>query len=146
MFGGYAEPMRYAGVTMSLVFLVGLAALPFAPETKGKPLPNEIRGLAIVCLAAAVLAVRTSAGSRTTRTTRCPRSHFPKRAVLCAKRCCCCATARRPKPATDWRSSANSARTTPNARAHLLLGKVYLRQGKPQAAEEHLRLGSQAAK
>ena len=34
------EPMRYAGVTMSLVFLVGLAALPFAPETKGKPLPE----------------------------------------------------------------------------------------------------------
>src|SRR5258708_13983218 len=40
VFGGYAEPMRYAGVTMSLVFLVGLAALPFAPETKGKPLPE----------------------------------------------------------------------------------------------------------
>jgi MFS family permease len=32
--------MRYAGVTMCLVFLVGLAALPFAPETKGKPLPE----------------------------------------------------------------------------------------------------------
>lgn len=31
---------RYAGVTMSAVFLVGLAALPFAPETKGKPLPE----------------------------------------------------------------------------------------------------------
>jgi len=31
---------RYAGVTMCLVFLVGLAALPFAPETKGKPLPE----------------------------------------------------------------------------------------------------------
>jgi len=40
VFSGYAEPMRYAGVTMSLVFLVGLAALPFAPETKGKPLPE----------------------------------------------------------------------------------------------------------
>jgi hypothetical protein len=26
--------------TMSAVFLVGLAALPFAPETKGKPLPE----------------------------------------------------------------------------------------------------------
>ena len=35
-----AEPMRYAGVTMCLVFLIGLAALPFAPETKGKPLPE----------------------------------------------------------------------------------------------------------
>jgi MFS family permease len=33
------EPMRYAGVTMCLVFLVGLATLPFASETKGKPLP-----------------------------------------------------------------------------------------------------------
>jgi MFS family permease len=40
VFGGYAEPMRYAGVTMSLVFLIGLAALPFAPETKGQPLPE----------------------------------------------------------------------------------------------------------
>ena len=40
VFAGYPEPMRYAGVTMSLVFLVGLAALPFAPETKGKPLPE----------------------------------------------------------------------------------------------------------
>jgi MFS family permease len=34
------EPMRYAGVTMCLVFLLGLIALPFAPETKGKPLPE----------------------------------------------------------------------------------------------------------
>jgi hypothetical protein len=25
---------------MSLVFLLGLAALPFAPETKGQPLPE----------------------------------------------------------------------------------------------------------
>jgi MFS family permease len=32
--------MRYAGVTMCAVFLVGLAALPFAPETKGQPLPE----------------------------------------------------------------------------------------------------------
>ena len=29
-----------SGVTMCAVFLVGLAALPFAPETKGKPLPE----------------------------------------------------------------------------------------------------------
>ena len=35
-----AEPMRWAGVTMSLVFLVGLATLPFAPETLGRPLPE----------------------------------------------------------------------------------------------------------
>jgi MFS family permease len=34
------DAMRYAGVTMCLVFLIGLAALPFAPETKGKPLPE----------------------------------------------------------------------------------------------------------
>ena len=45
VFGGYKTiddslPMRYAGVTMCLVFLVGLAVLPFAPETKGKPLPE----------------------------------------------------------------------------------------------------------
>ena len=40
VFSGQAEPMRYAGVTMCLVFLIGLATLPFAPETKGKPLPE----------------------------------------------------------------------------------------------------------
>jgi MFS family permease len=40
VFAGYAAPMRYAGVTMCLVFLVGLAALPFAPETMGQPLPE----------------------------------------------------------------------------------------------------------
>jgi MFS family permease len=32
--------MRYAGVTMCSVFLVGLAALTIAPETKGQPLPE----------------------------------------------------------------------------------------------------------
>jgi MFS family permease len=40
VFADQAEPMRYAGVTMCLVFLIGLAVLPFAPETKGKPLPE----------------------------------------------------------------------------------------------------------
>jgi MFS family permease len=40
VFAGYAEPMRYAGVVMCVVFLMGLIALPFAPETKGKPLPE----------------------------------------------------------------------------------------------------------
>ncbi len=40
VFSAHAEPMRYAGVAMSLVFLIGLAALPFAPETMGKPLPE----------------------------------------------------------------------------------------------------------
>jgi MFS family permease len=33
-------PIRYAGVTMCAVFLIGLLALPFAPETRGKPLPE----------------------------------------------------------------------------------------------------------
>jgi MFS family permease len=32
--------LRWAGVVMCSVFLVGLFALPFAPETKGKPLPE----------------------------------------------------------------------------------------------------------
>jgi MFS family permease len=40
VFAGRAEPMRYAGVSMCLVFLLGLAALPVAPETKGVPLPE----------------------------------------------------------------------------------------------------------
>ncbi len=34
------EPMRYAGVVMSGVFLIGMLALPFLPETKDKPLPE----------------------------------------------------------------------------------------------------------
>ena len=40
VFGAYAEPMRPAAVTMSAIFLLGLLVLPFAPETKGKPLPE----------------------------------------------------------------------------------------------------------
>lgn len=39
-FSKYDEPMRAAGVTLSTIFLLGLVALPFAPETKGKPLPE----------------------------------------------------------------------------------------------------------
>jgi hypothetical protein len=34
------EPLRYAGLTMCSVFLLGLIVLPFLPETKGKPLPE----------------------------------------------------------------------------------------------------------
>ncbi|OWK35958.1 MFS transporter [Fimbriiglobus ruber] len=34
------EPLRYAGVTMCSIFLLGLIVLPFLPETKGKPLPE----------------------------------------------------------------------------------------------------------
>ncbi len=37
---GYPEGIRYAGVTMCSVFLIGLLALPFAPETRGQPLPE----------------------------------------------------------------------------------------------------------
>jgi MFS family permease len=37
---GFAEGFRYAGVTMCVVFLLGLLALPFLPETKGRPLPE----------------------------------------------------------------------------------------------------------
>ncbi len=40
VYAGYDEPMRYAGVTMCAVFIIGLLALPFAPETRGKPLPE----------------------------------------------------------------------------------------------------------
>jgi len=41
VYAGSAEPMRYAGLTMCAIFLVGLIVLPFAPETKGKALPGE---------------------------------------------------------------------------------------------------------
>jgi MFS family permease len=34
------EPLRYAGLTMCSIFLLGLLVLPFLPETKGKPLPE----------------------------------------------------------------------------------------------------------
>lgn len=47
VFGHYAQssgdntmPLRLAGVCMCVVFLLGLAALPFAPETRGQPLPE----------------------------------------------------------------------------------------------------------
>jgi MFS family permease len=38
--GDAAMPMRYAGLTMCGIFLLGLCVLPFAPETKGQPLPE----------------------------------------------------------------------------------------------------------
>lgn len=43
VYAGYADPLplRYAGLTMCLVFLIGLATVPFAPETRGQPLPEE---------------------------------------------------------------------------------------------------------
>jgi hypothetical protein len=38
---GYGpDGMRYAGLTMCSIFLLGLVVLPFAPETKGQPLPE----------------------------------------------------------------------------------------------------------
>lgn len=41
VFEGHGEnSIRYAGVTMCAVFLIGLFVLPFLPETKGKPLPE----------------------------------------------------------------------------------------------------------
>lgn len=40
VFNETAEPIRWAGITMCSAYLIGLAALPFAPETKGQPLPE----------------------------------------------------------------------------------------------------------
>ncbi len=37
---GEITARRYAGVIMCSVFVIGLLALPFAPETRGKPLPE----------------------------------------------------------------------------------------------------------
>ncbi len=46
VFGGYAKqdpalPLRYAAMTMCSIFLIGLVASFYAPETKGQPLPEE---------------------------------------------------------------------------------------------------------
>jgi MFS family permease len=40
VFSGQTEPIRYAGVAMCSIFLIGLLVLPFAPETRGQPLPE----------------------------------------------------------------------------------------------------------
>jgi MFS family permease len=37
---GHALPLRPAAMTLAAVYLVGVLVLPFAPETKGKPLPD----------------------------------------------------------------------------------------------------------
>ncbi len=47
VFGKYAAtdpslPPRYAAMTMCAIFLLGIVVLPFAPETKGQPLPEDI--------------------------------------------------------------------------------------------------------
>ena len=39
--GGDIEGFRSAGMWVSLVLLVGIAVLPFLPETKNKSLPGE---------------------------------------------------------------------------------------------------------
>ena len=38
--GSHDSPFRYAAFTVAAVFLIGLIILPFAPETKDKPLPE----------------------------------------------------------------------------------------------------------
>lgn len=37
---GFDEPQRYAGLAMCSIFLLGIAVLPFLPETKDQPLPE----------------------------------------------------------------------------------------------------------
>ena len=39
VYKNYDEPMRYAGLTMCSIFLLGIVVVYFAPETKDKPLP-----------------------------------------------------------------------------------------------------------
>jgi hypothetical protein len=41
VFSGSAEPFRTAAVVMSAVYVLGMVALLIAPETKGKPLPED---------------------------------------------------------------------------------------------------------
>ncbi len=42
-FGSHGSPLteRYSAMTMCVIFLAGILILPFAPETKGRPLPEE---------------------------------------------------------------------------------------------------------
>jgi len=43
IYGRYPSPLpfRYSAMTMCVIFFVGLLTLPFAPETRGKPLPED---------------------------------------------------------------------------------------------------------
>jgi hypothetical protein len=43
IYGKYGSPLmeRYSAMTMCAIFLIGLLVLPWAPETKGQPLPEE---------------------------------------------------------------------------------------------------------
>ena len=38
--GGVDSAFRYAALTVALIYVLGLIALPFAPETRGQPLPE----------------------------------------------------------------------------------------------------------
>jgi MFS family permease len=38
--GSVDNAFRYAAITVACIYVLGLAALPFAPETRGKPLPE----------------------------------------------------------------------------------------------------------
>jgi MFS-type transporter involved in bile tolerance (Atg22 family) len=42
VYGNYGSPLmeRYSAMTMCVIFLAGLVILPFAPETKDRPLPE----------------------------------------------------------------------------------------------------------
>jgi MFS family permease len=42
-YGHFGSPLteRYSAMTMCVIFLAGVIILPFAPETMGKPLPEE---------------------------------------------------------------------------------------------------------
>jgi hypothetical protein len=47
VYGGYQRvdpslPLRYAAMTMCVIFVLALITLPFAPETKGRPLPDDV--------------------------------------------------------------------------------------------------------
>ena len=46
VFGKFAQPLplRYSAMTMCVIFLVGIITVFFAPETKGKPLPEDTSG------------------------------------------------------------------------------------------------------
>jgi len=41
-----AEPLRYSGMSMCVIFLLGLVVIRYMPETRGEPLPEDERGLA----------------------------------------------------------------------------------------------------
>lgn len=38
--GGVDSPLRYAAITVAVIYLLGLLVIPFAPETKDRPLPE----------------------------------------------------------------------------------------------------------